>query len=752
MKRHAVGWAILSFSLICLTVNLLAGTQLARAAVTLMYFEAEGREDGILLRWETGSEINNLGFYLYRATSPADRGEQIGFIQSTLSVTGDSYEYLDGEAIPGVTYYYTLESLDTSGHVESYGPVEATRPLSSTPTPTPSPTATLFFDQEIVYFDSFGQIRVHDPFVPAGKQPVVWSSPDNGWLAVATGDFNGDGDDEIVAIKGSLMKVFDPIVQAGRSPVMFEQNVSPHVWELVATGDIDADGRDEIVLTRSDTDPNIKEHLIVWDGGTDGTVWTRVRDNGYGCPWRAITLGDVNGDGRDDIGMIRNCGSDRRVTILNPANWNTALHDKSYNFPWLDIAIGNTDRTTGVDGEEIVLTREDVVATLDSYLVMRWVSGSSSLQDVHGEKFYPYFTDIALGDVNNSGDEEVFLVRDPEQSNGISFILRNYGPDAVPVLEERIGRQWRAVVAGDVDGDGKAEAVILSSDTIRVYTDPEVSRAFLDLPGTYRTSGPGPLALGNLDGAGIAAEPQLGVDPTVISLELQAGSSATRTVNVSNVGAGGAFAWTASVTSGAGWLSVSPTSGSTPAVLTLTINASSLAPGDYTGKIQVSASGIAGSPKEVTVNLRVTPAPFQVSPLQIRRVFVPGQPFVPSSINVSGTGVKWVAGVIPAGDWDVLRKVAEQSGKLERVEGGWRAGEGAETVMVSDLSWVLLSPDRGTAPSVITVTVDPSRLGPGPNRATIVIDGGPGASPRLYGVDFMVVTGEPRAFLPVIVR
>lgn len=617
---------------------------------------------------------------------------------------------------------------------------EATTPIVSAET----------FDQEIVYLDSSGQIKVHDPFVPAGKQPVIWSSPDNGWIAIATGDFNGDGDDEIVAIKGSLMKVFDPIVQPGWPSVGFEQNISPHVWELVATGDIDADGRDEIALTRSDNDPNIKEHLIVWDGGANGTVWTRVRDNGYGCPWSAIALGDVNGDGRDDIGMIRNCDSDRRVTILNPANWNSALHDKSYNFPWLNIAIGNTDSTSGLDVQEIVLTREGVVDTLDSYLVMRWVSGSSSLQDVHGEKFYPYFTDIALGDVNNSGDQEVFLLRDPEQSGGISFIMRNYGPDAVPVFEERIGRQWKAVVTGDVDGDAKAEAVILSPDTIRIYTDPDVSRAFLDVPGTYRTSGRSPIALGNLDGAGIAAEPRLGVDPTSITLQVQAGSSATRTVNVSNVGVGGPFSWTASVIAGASWLSVSPTSGTTPAVLTLTINASSLTPGSYTGQVRVTAAGIAGSPQEITVNLEVTPAPFGVSPLQIRRVFVPGQPFAPSYINVSGTGVNWVAGVIPAGDWDALVAAAERSGKLERIEGGWRAGEGPNAVTVEDLSWVLLSPDRGTAPSTITVTVDPDKLGPSPNRATIIVDGGPTTSPRLYAVDFTVATGERQGFLPLI--
>ncbi len=129
---------------LCLMLGFLAGYQIVRAAVTLMDFEAEVQQDGILLKWETGSEINNVGFYLYRATDPASRGEMLIFIESTLEVTGDYYEYLDEEVIPGTTYYYTLGALDTNGNVEYSDPVTATFPLPVTPTPTviPSPTPT----------------------------------------------------------------------------------------------------------------------------------------------------------------------------------------------------------------------------------------------------------------------------------------------------------------------------------------------------------------------------------------------------------------------------------------------------------------------------------------------------------------------------------------------------------------------------------------------------------------------------------
>ena len=38
-------------------------------------------------------------------------------------------------------------------------------------------------------------------------------------MVVAGGDFNGDGDAELVAAHGSEIKVFDPVVKPGKTPV-----------------------------------------------------------------------------------------------------------------------------------------------------------------------------------------------------------------------------------------------------------------------------------------------------------------------------------------------------------------------------------------------------------------------------------------------------------------------------------------------------------------------------------------------------
>ena len=58
-------------------------------------------------------------------------------------------------------------------------------------------------DDEIIVLTSAGQIRIDDPLTPAGVKPATWNSgSDAGWTMVAAGDFNGDGDAEIVAARG----------------------------------------------------------------------------------------------------------------------------------------------------------------------------------------------------------------------------------------------------------------------------------------------------------------------------------------------------------------------------------------------------------------------------------------------------------------------------------------------------------------------------------------------------------------------
>ena len=97
------------------------------AAVELASFGATAQGSAILLEWETATELDNLGFNVYR--SQAAEGERVQLnpalipAQNPGSVLGATYSFLDEAAAPGVTYYYWLEDVDANGAATLHGPV-----------------------------------------------------------------------------------------------------------------------------------------------------------------------------------------------------------------------------------------------------------------------------------------------------------------------------------------------------------------------------------------------------------------------------------------------------------------------------------------------------------------------------------------------------------------------------------------------------------------------------------------------------
>src|SRR5262249_45454212 len=81
---------------------------------------------------------------------------------------------------------------------------------------------------------------------------------------------------------------------------------------------------------------------------------------------------------------------------------------------------------------------------------------------------------------------------------------------------------------------------------------------------------------------------------------------ASQNVNILNAG-GGSISWSAAKTQS--WLSLSATSGVTPAALTIGASIATLTPGTYTDTVTISAPGIAGSPQTVTVTFVVAAPP-----------------------------------------------------------------------------------------------------------------------------------------------
>jgi len=97
-------------------------------AVTMSSFTATPEIRTILVEWQTIMQTDTLGFNLHRSLNENGTGmELLGYIPVNISDgSGAEYEFLDDEVLPGKTYYYWLEAVDTNGSSEVFDPVTAT--------------------------------------------------------------------------------------------------------------------------------------------------------------------------------------------------------------------------------------------------------------------------------------------------------------------------------------------------------------------------------------------------------------------------------------------------------------------------------------------------------------------------------------------------------------------------------------------------------------------------------------------------
>jgi hypothetical protein len=101
-------------------------------AISLNDFSAVQQPDWVLVQWETAQESDLVGFNLFRASSLDSERLLLNseLIQNTApgSPIGASYSYADKTAITGITYYYWLEVVTSSGE-DIFGPIREIQSL-----------------------------------------------------------------------------------------------------------------------------------------------------------------------------------------------------------------------------------------------------------------------------------------------------------------------------------------------------------------------------------------------------------------------------------------------------------------------------------------------------------------------------------------------------------------------------------------------------------------------------------------------
>jgi hypothetical protein len=122
---------------------------------------------------------------------------------------------------------------------------------------------------------------------------------DNSWHIAGTGDFNGDGRDDVLW-RNDSGAVTNWLGQANGGFVGNFENAATHAatnWHIAGTGDFNGDGRDD-VLWRSDNGD-----ITNWLGQANGAFVGNFANASHhaGSEWNVASIGDYNGDGRDDV-------------------------------------------------------------------------------------------------------------------------------------------------------------------------------------------------------------------------------------------------------------------------------------------------------------------------------------------------------------------------------------------------------------------------------------------------------------------
>ncbi len=100
--------------------------------IELASFEARADGSSVVLTWETGAEIRNAGFVLFRTIAGVKDYRQISDLIGARGTpaSGASYSFTDSNVEPGVMYEYWLVDIETSGKWTAHGPASAGLPMS----------------------------------------------------------------------------------------------------------------------------------------------------------------------------------------------------------------------------------------------------------------------------------------------------------------------------------------------------------------------------------------------------------------------------------------------------------------------------------------------------------------------------------------------------------------------------------------------------------------------------------------------
>lgn len=315
---------------------------------------------------------------------------------------------------------------------------------------------------EIVGAAAWGTITVFDAEVKSS----AWAVPTVYIIsALLVADVNGDGKADILYGDGAMGKVH--AIDALTRQELWA--ISHPDWGVdgLAYGDTDKDGTKE-VLWGAGGETSAPDHLYIADPLTGSIEWQSMHIDG---PLSAVDVGDLDGDGDDEILMVSRY-SDSYSGMIHIYDAKTHALEYRDKLAYHDDMWARSVRIGDVDGDG---SNEFVVTTGTFYGAELLVYDGASRALKYESDPYPgnYFSALAIADVDNDGKLEIIAGQGRESSISPGTYLIVY--DGATLQEK-----WRSahlsvpngvhdIKVADVDGDGHQELIATLGDRLVVY-------------------------------------------------------------------------------------------------------------------------------------------------------------------------------------------------------------------------------------------------------------------------------------------
>ncbi|GLI39917.1 VCBS repeat-containing protein [Geobacter hydrogenophilus] len=319
--------------------------------------------------------------------------------------------------------------------------------------------------EEIVGAAAWSKVTVFD----ADAKTPSWEIPTSQDIsALLVIDADDDGKPEILYGDGQWGKVY--AIDALTRQEKWSISNPEHGVQGLALGDTDQDGTKEVLWSAGGSSSGA-DYLYIADPQTRTIEWQSIHVDG---PLSALDVGDVDGDGDDEIVMVSfesESGYGEGIIHIFDARTHTLEYrEKLGLMDWMGV---RSVRIGDVDGDG---NNEFVVTTANLYDgFIRVYNGVTRAVKYDSARYSGnYFTALAIADVDNDGEKEIIAGQGREHTGAQGTYLIVFDGKT---LQEKwrsvdLGTYWGAVrdiKVADIDGDGNQELIAALGNQLVVY-------------------------------------------------------------------------------------------------------------------------------------------------------------------------------------------------------------------------------------------------------------------------------------------